>query len=185
MAKRILIPFLLFLFLFFSCSNKTELSEKQIAECMELMESYFADRSENLSEAGENRFITKDILKKYCHENVGGDGSKHYKVYITKKNPEVVSWEYDKRNSEDENTYGVEQMGKCSKFNFRFRVLCYGKVTLNDVEYYDEPKVLDTVYLIVFEHGKPRIAEVGYIDFVYEKDLPVLLENLGLQQKER
>ena len=185
MNKILILPLIFCLLVITGCANKTKLSEKQIAECRQVIEKYFADRSEDLSGGYEHRYLDKNIRIKYCHEKVAGEGSKHYYVFITSDIPEFVSWEYDKESSEDEKSYLVETIGKCSKFKFRFHVVCYGEVDLEHIEYYEQPKVFDTVFLMLFEHGKPKIAEVGYIDFVYEKDLPVLLENLGLQQKER
>lgn len=185
MVKNFTLVFLLLSLLFFSCRNDKVLSERQVAGCRQVIEDYLADRSEDLSGGYEHRYLDKNIRIKYCHEKVAGEASKHYYVFITSDIPEFDSWEYDKKSSEDEKSYLVETIGKCSKFKFRFHVVCYGKVTLDKVEYYDEPKVFDTVFLMLFEHGKPKIAEIGGLRFIYEKDLPRLLENLGLQQSER
>ncbi len=185
MNKILILPLIFCILVITGCTNKTELSEKQVAECRQVIENYFADRSVNLSDGDYYRYLSMDIIKKYCHEKFDGYGSKVYHISITKETPEYVSCEYDKKASEDENNYWVDRIGRCSKFEFRFHVICIGEVTQNDVEYYDEPKVFDTVFLMLFEHGKPKIAEVGFIDFVYDKDLPRLLENLGLQQSAR
>ena len=181
MVRRLFVLTLLLFLLLSGCTNGTELSENKVAACRQVIEDYFEDRSVDLSEGYEHRYLDKKILKKYCHENVCGEGSKQYYVFIAKDYPKFISYEYDRKSSEDENDYLVKTIGKCRKFNFRFQVLCCGKVTLNQVEYYKEPKIFDTEFLMLFEHGKPKIAELGFIQFVYEKDLPCLLENLELQ----
>ena len=150
------------------------------------MENFFTERSAELSQGKEQDYFSEEIQNKYFHKNVFGNSTKYYCIDIIKKQPEFVSVEYDEKISLDENDYLVYRFGKCNKFKITHKALCYGEVSRHGVEYFSEPKSFDVEYILIFTHGKPQIAEInGVFEFILEQDLPRLLENLGLQQKER
>ena len=72
MNKILILPLIFCIFVITGCC-KTELSEKQIIECRQVIENYFEDRSENLSNGDYYRYLSMDIIKKYCREKVDGD----------------------------------------------------------------------------------------------------------------
>ena len=169
MIKISIITIILSLLFITDCVNRTSLSDKQIQVCKQVITGYVSERSANLSEGYEHQALTENILKTYCYENSDGFSSKHYKVYIIKEMPEFTSIKYDKKNSENKESYGVDRWGKCSKFEFELCAQCYGRVTLEGVEYFEKPKVLKDSYLMIFDHGKPKIALLGFWEFIYEK----------------